>query len=157
MNIVERIRHEAGMWQEMGFPALLQEFVLRNGTVSLAQPWAGKRMPQGQCFRNAALCSEDGTYCEGYGWRKSLPILIHHAWRVDSDGRVVDRTWDRPEECQYMGVLFSEKVLMKELMRTKYYGLLDQGFGFNVKLMIKTDPSMAELLPDQLKRKFQKV
>lgn len=155
MNIRERLQHEAVMWQSMGHPALMQEFVLRNGTVSLGAACPGKRLTPKECFRNAAMSLEDGDYCEGYGWRKSLPIIVHHAWRV-KDGTVIDRTWNDPEDCQYMGVIFKEKVLWQELRRNKVYGILDTGM-INVRLMVKVDPGMIELLPEQLKRKFTKV
>lgn len=108
-----------------------------------------------ECFKNATWATGDGDYCEGFGWRKDLPILFHHAWRV-KDGLVIDRTWDRPEECQYLGVVFTQRQLMAELRRNEVYGLLDIGT-YNIRLMLKVDPGMAELLPEQLKRKFQKV
>lgn len=155
MDIRERVRLQAEALAGIGSPAIMENFLLRNGTVFSGHACGGERLTPKECFKNATWATGDGDYCEGFGWRKDLPILVHHAWRV-KDGLVIDRTWDRPEECQYLGVVFTQRQLMAELRRNKVYGLLDIGM-YNIRLMLKVDPGMAELLPAQLKRKFQKV
>ena len=151
MNIRDRIQQEADMWRQMQAPALLQTFILNLGQEYKAAPFSGTRMTPKECFSNAAQLStrrhKELTYVEGYGWRNSLPLLIHHAWCVTADGTVVDPTWSEPEECQYFGIPFTQEKLWEELTRLKFYGLFDTpNRGYNVELMIRMDPKIKEMM-----------
>jgi hypothetical protein len=58
------------------------------------------------CYLNALVTADDRHwwYAEGMalldGW------WFHHAWNVDPDGRVLDRTWSQPGT-RYVGRVFS--------------------------------------------------
>lgn len=90
----------------------------------------------GMCFKasaNLALGSSEHFYCEGLATFGSVPI--HHAWCVDTRGRVVDPTWDdviidrslhgERRYLQYYGIIFREAHLRKILIDTHYYGIMD--------------------------------
>lgn len=92
-------------------------FTLAHGCQWESSAFTGaysRGMPK-QCFGNAQEILfreggiEDGlAYVEGYACSGSLsfPMATLHAWLVDPEGRVVDPTWDDPEESTYFGVLF---------------------------------------------------
>lgn len=93
-------------------------FVLEHGTA-----WTGElRMPAGMmagapkmCFGNAITTGvlEDLRYVEGYAMHAKLPMPVHHAWNLDSDGQVIDVTWSPLAReldlgpVAYLGVVFS--------------------------------------------------
>ncbi len=45
-------------------------------------------------------------YVEGYACDLELPIPLHHAWLVNSEGEVFDPTWSDAEQCVYFGMKF---------------------------------------------------
>lgn len=145
MDIKAHLEQEYENWKKLGHPAVMQRFVLRNGRQYKAAPYTGKRLPKKECFSNAAHL-RTGDYVEGYATRPDIGILIHHAWCV-KDGVVIDPTWDRPEECQYFGVKFTQAVLYKELIRLDHYGLLDTPRGLNIKFMLQIDPKLVDDFP----------
>ena len=136
---------EIDAWQRLGHPALLQRFVLRNGTAGTWQPLPdGMQMgEQKQCFMNAAqLTLHAGLrYVEGFCYVARLPIPIHHAWNLDEDGRVIDTTLRDGAGTQYFGVEFDAATLADELLRNRIYGLLDVR-GVNVALINALDPDL---------------
>lgn len=144
MTIKEFLTQTVNNWAAIGHPALMERFILRNGKEYTAQPYTGKRGTPKQCYENATHLHV-GTYAEGYMWRGDLPILIQHAWRV-LDGKVIDPTLDRPEECQYMGIELDAGELFKELDRNKVYGVLDFGHGINHEFMFKRDPELRAIV-----------
>lgn len=93
--------------------------LLKDGKFYSPQPLP-KRYAYGemkQCFANAArlaLATPDLTYCEGV----ALAIIpTHHAWCIDTKGRVVDPTWrtrendahtHNPGEMAYLGIAFED-------------------------------------------------
>ena len=79
-----------------------------------------------QCYKNAAqmaLKFKELTYVEGYA---NNIIPVSHAWCVDLAGRVIDNTWDNPEQQEYFGIPFKTEFLRKFLLQAKDYSLLDQ-------------------------------
>lgn len=75
------------------------------------------------CFYNAlmlAMENPDYTYVEGYAY---YMIPIHHAWVVDTDGKVIDNTWSDLSPCYY-GVPFKTEAVAEIAMRTKMYSVL---------------------------------
>jgi len=130
-------------FKSLGYPALTETFVLRNGKPGVVGKRVGCRGTPKQCFSNAArwaLRSGRGTYTEGYAMRHGWPIAIAHAW-VTLDGKVMDNTLDAAE-FDYMGVEIETKVLTQQLAKNKVYGLFDDGRGINVNLLFALDPGL---------------
>lgn len=147
--IIEQIDWEIESWSKLKFSAPMQRFIRRNGMQFNAAPFVGKRGKPKHCFENATLARK-GTYVEGYAIRKDLPLLIHHAWRVDEKGNVIDSTWDAPQDCEFFGIKFSNSELACALDELNHYGVIDTPIGLNYKLMLKIDPGMKEFLPERL-------
>lgn len=89
----------------------ISDFLLQHGAWYPPVPFpAGIRKGRKRfCFRNAAVLAieqpESFRYVEGYAlYPKMSPV--HHAWNLDSDGNLFDRTW---KNCgtAYVGVVFS--------------------------------------------------
>ena len=78
----------------------------------------------GMCYRNAAQLAEtEGwTYVEGVAASERLGIAMFHAWCLDDDGRVVDPTWEEPEQCVYWGIPFAEDFVYELLRHYDLYG-----------------------------------
>ena len=90
---------------------LLERTVAASGSPCWARalPRPFKPMPPKQCFVNAARLVGRYprlTYVEGFAYRETVGLPIHHAWAVDEDRQVVDPTWDDPVDCSYWGVPF---------------------------------------------------
>ena len=87
----------------------LEDFLLRAGESfsAIAAKRGGVRlMTPKQCFHNCGALVQrraDLTYCEGYAMKELIPI--HHAWCIDSDGRVIEPTLRKPA-VEYIGVRF---------------------------------------------------
>lgn len=64
----------------------------------------------------------DLVYVEGYA-AGIIPVL--HAWCVDSDGKVVDPTWDDGIGTEYFGVPFNRAFVMTAVVDKGSYGLID--------------------------------
>jgi hypothetical protein len=147
------VAQRAGLFRKLGHPALLDEFILRNGAVQQGEPLMKgiKRMPLKQCFANAAQVTlERGWfYVEGYAASATIGIPLLHAWNVTPDGKLVDVTWRTPETTQYLGVPFNKEAMSRWLVKLRHYGLLDTGLGLNVELMFGMDP--------ELKVEFDKI
>jgi hypothetical protein len=87
-----------------------------------------------ECFKNAAdlvlLRMRDSglVYVEGYAARARVPFPVAHAWVADAAGRAIELTWrlEEGEGVTYFGVPFRERYLVRALMRSKRYGLLDR-------------------------------
>lgn len=101
-------------------------------TLKMGRPWLAAPLPshieQGparQCYRNAgtlAMTDPELTYVEGYACPPG-GIPVHHAWCVDSAGRVIDNTFEDAASSIYFGVPISRKALIELLERTKQWGL----------------------------------
>lgn len=140
-------------WASIGIPALMERFVLRNGREFKGRPLprSYKRGTPKECFSNAIhLVHETAprlTYVEGYVLRENLPILIHHAWAIDSRNRVVDVTLENADAtCAYMGVVIPWNEVWRVVKRTKVYGVFDTGRGLNAEWMFERDPPLKALI-----------
>ena len=151
-NIKHEIEDQIARWDRLGSPCLLDRFILRNGREGIAQarPRGMRKMADKQCFRNAAVSVRMGFhYVEGYAMAPyALGMLVHHAWLEEDDGRVIDLTWKRPEDCQYFGVRFDQEELSEELLRTRVYGLLVQDDLYNDDFMFRQDPGLKAFFED---------
>lgn len=160
--IKDQLEHEIKMWSQMIHPALMQRFVVRQGVISQPLeklPKSVKKAKKGECFTNAYnLALYSGyQYVEGYATSADFGILIHHAWVLDKDGRVVDNTWDRPAACQYMGVKISNEDLEAETSKNGVYGVLDIGGMINSDFIFAKDPELEKLMDDFMKARHKKV
>lgn len=157
MNIQDKIEEYIKMMGSIGHPALMENFILRNGETMEVGPLVGEQGTPKECFANATnayLENYDSTYVEGYMWRAGFPILIHHAW-IEIDGKVMDNTIVDNQACQYYGVRFTRETLKRQLEQNGVYGLLDPGL-INLKLMVECDPGLLDLMPECLRGNFQK-
>lgn len=81
-----------------------------------------------ECYRNASLLvmqRPDLTYAEGFASPANLPgLTFMHAWAVDSNGNVIDPTWDNPEHSTYFGVKYDRSAYLKYLYTAKIYGVM---------------------------------
>jgi hypothetical protein len=137
---------------------LMHEFLLRNGKRFVSQP-KPKRYKMGipkACFENTrALVSRSRgrlRYAEGYVASAELPLLILHAWAVDSKDRVIDTTLQdiltresRSAEAQYFGIVFPKEIW------PKWGGLsvLDSDRGYRIPLWLTVDSGFREFLPKE--------
>jgi hypothetical protein len=160
-EIEEWIVVERDSWKSVlnGAPSgawLMHEFLLRNGKRFVSQPKPERykmRQPKA-CFWNAARLAKRSRvlrYAEGYVASPDIPILIHHAWNVDREDRVVDVTlqdWktgeSRAGNAQYFGIVFEAKHLPKE-----GGSMLDSGRGYRIDLWLALDPGFIEFLPKE--------
>lgn len=111
-----------------------EELVLKEG-----REFRGRELPapyeRGKpkaCFANCQALARahpgELTYVEGFA---TSMIAIHHAWLIDSDGQVVDPTWefgsDRPaDEVAYLGIPFPLEIVEAYQRPDRIYlGLLD--------------------------------
>lgn len=101
-------------------------FMLQMGRAWTPQPlpaWVSPG-PKRQCYQNAGnLVIENRglTYVEGYAQPPGLPP-VHHAWCVDAEGRVIDNTFDDPEDAQYYGVPLTAQTLRELVETVKCWG-----------------------------------
>lgn len=64
------------------------------------------RLRRGGCQANCqrlVLKKRSLTYVEGYAMAQNVSLPLHHAWLLDTDGHVIDPTWDTPGSC-YLGI-----------------------------------------------------
>jgi hypothetical protein len=152
MDIQTFLRQRIEAWGQIGHPALMERFIDRNGTVFQPRPFAGLRMMPTLCFQNCMdlLFMQAGRgllYAEGYGWRQDFPLLIHHAWLVTPDGKVVDPTWVHPETYQYIGISLPRDEAWAVVEEADHYSVLDPGM-INLDWMFGRDPGLRDFLPE---------
>lgn len=141
-----------------GGSSLIRKMVLKHGVSGSGVKHKHKRGKMGECFKNAAEAAifERFTYVEGFAARASLAIPIHHAWVLDAEGRVIDLTWKRAEECTYIGIPFTDTVLRRELMKNRVYGLLSVGEMVNMELMREIDAELVDAAMDAMSRALKR-
>lgn len=147
MRILEAIQQQIDLYARIGHPALMENFILRNGSEGVVIDAEREQATPKECFKNAteaALRTLDSVYVEGFFMRPDLPILIHHAW-IEVDGFVVDNTILNNEDAQYFGVAFEREEMLEETMKNEVYGLLATPM-INIDLMVRRDPGIADML-----------
>ena len=88
--------------------------------------FSGSKKTQGLCYQEAgrAALDKNFTYVEGYVSVHGVPI--HHAWVVDSDGRVHDPTLQDGRGVHgYFGVPFKTNYVRETILRTGMWGMFD--------------------------------
>src|SRR5260370_41370489 len=92
----------------------MPDFILREGEFFEPQPlpthigyWGFRH-----CYKNAfrTALEENIVYVEGYAVSSSNDIPMLHAWNLDADGFVVDRSWNRPGRI-YLAFIFPLPVI----------------------------------------------
>jgi hypothetical protein len=85
-----------------------------------------------ECYRNVTLLVMEHpelTFVEGFGTTKQTGgIAFLHAWAVTKDGKVVDPTWDNPEDNTYFGVKYDRAKYLKHIYKAKFYGVMSSDF-----------------------------
>lgn len=149
-TLLDNLNDVIANWDRIGYPALVERFVVRNGCAYEPCDLIGSRGAQKDCFRNAALFALNGgyecRYVEGFAIRAGIWFPVHHAW-VEVDGKAMDNTWRDPFECQYFGVPIETDLLRDELLRNKVYGLFDTGM-INTDLLFRIDPELQQFLKE---------
>jgi hypothetical protein len=104
----------------------IPDFLLREG-----QFFEPRSLPNGmdymeikRCYQNAfqTALEESYVYIEGYALAAFTDSPHLHAWNLDRDGFVVDRTWN-PHGRVYFGVIFPLEFVPRE--RGKQYPVID--------------------------------
>lgn len=107
-------------------------------------------VPRG-CYRNSQKLlfsdmrrrfPEGLVYVEGYACSGSLnfALPLPHGWLVDPEGRVVDPTWDEPENSTYFGVPFNEDYVRETV---KAYGPCSLIDNFHDRWLLVRDREVA--------------
>ena len=108
------------------------DFVLLHGRPYTGQPLPSRFRKGGfkLCFANSARMAErhrDLTYVEGFA---NAPMLhehiVHHAWCVDNNGLVYDRTWAFDPEREYFGVPFKLSLVRQLIRLSGEYSVLNR-------------------------------
>lgn len=106
--------------------ASYEELVIDRGRL---HPWrprpaALSKLEKRQCYRNALhLAMRCGyTYVEGYAM---AAIPVAHAWVLDTDGYVIDATWDDATPTGfYLGIAMDTEAVATYCVGTGYHGVL---------------------------------
>jgi hypothetical protein len=109
VDIESMLRSEAEAWERVGVPREknLHRAILEHGQAYELDREASAQQPNGklqECFKNAALAAYDSdlTYVEGFAHRSGGVLMAHHAWVINTDGKVLEVTWrDGGNECGY--------------------------------------------------------
>ncbi len=85
------------------------------------------------CYLNLFVTAmeENFRYVEGYALPASHNFPMLHAWNLDAEGFVVDRTWDPPGRA-YLGVIFPIERIPKGRGGKLYAVIDDWEHGFPV-------------------------
>jgi hypothetical protein len=101
-----------------------EAFILKEGKefTYRSRPSNIKKMPDRHCYKNAFdLCLENHlTYVEGFA---TAVIPVQHAWCVDSDGFVIDPTWNDGQD--YIGVALPKELVIATVFRRETHGVID--------------------------------
>jgi hypothetical protein len=111
-EMMKRMRVEMGAGDEFVYKGM-EHFLLDHGCWYEPTSWDAEKYNEGiprACFHNSMNLASGRRrlrYVEGYAYiEKIVGFPIHHAWNLDSDGRLVDTTW-RNTGVLYFGVEFS--------------------------------------------------
>ncbi len=120
----------------------LSAFLLKHGTWQRGNALCDKYKTQsmGYCFENAWKIEKKHKleYWEGYAWCPSVTgeVFYHHAWCVDpASGEIIDVTWSDSATCLYRGVHIPTSKLQEIIGRSRVYGALDRGHGFETEIV----------------------
>lgn len=119
LSAEERARLDIG---ERDMDRSLRQYVLRKGRGCKVETSPHPVVPtnRGGCFADSIELSAKNqflTYVEGYAISPDGKAAIHHAWCEDSEGRLIDFTWERRggRGLAYFGIRFSGEHARKKL------------------------------------------
>jgi hypothetical protein len=162
--MVDGIEQMRDMMKQLGAGGwVLYELMLRYGKECSPQPLPARykmRAPKA-CFWNAQGLvnrSRRLRYTEGFVRRPEIPLLIHHAWAVDAQNRVVDPTLSNyrtfkseSHEAEYFGIVFNPEDY-KRLRPRGGGSFLDSGCGYRISLWLEFAPEFEPVLWEALGR-----
>lgn len=122
---------------------ILYNFLTSRGSFKTGAllPACVPRGPMGRCFENAwdaaTRCGLD--YWEGLAWEPGPDAIgYYHAWCVDRRSNcVIDPTWGADPERYYLGVHIPTPVVLRILTKSRTFGVLDKGRGFEARTVQK--------------------
>lgn len=125
MQIDQILGDVVKMRESSNVPCLFEKFILEFGLNASGLPFDGPQGVPGQCFQNALNMSLSRcvNYVEGFALRPWVGVPVHHAWCEFDDHTVIDPTWSKPEDCQYLGVSFKHTDALERVIETRIYGL----------------------------------
>jgi len=79
-----------------------------------------------QCFWNAAdaATQDRGQYVEGFVMHRRHRAPIHHAWLTGDGVRAIDQTLPDARDYDYLGIPFSNAVLVRAIWTRRDVGIL---------------------------------
>ena len=136
-------------WKYNGF----EELVLDCGREMMFSPLPEgiePGLPKGCYYNSLELLREHPklVYCEGYALPDTGILAVPHAWLINSDGKVIDPTWEAGEA--YLGVPFDTLWLVSFLEsrnRDDYLAVFEGNYMEDFSLL-------KEGLPDDAIAKF---
>lgn len=108
--VIRQIRSNLG-WKYAG----VEDIVLSYGVEMSAIPLPVNVPPgrQKTCYHTCQSISfsrKDLTYVEGYALSAEVPFAAEHAWLINTNGEVIDPTWN-PPGLAYLGIPLKTKWL----------------------------------------------
>jgi len=104
----------------------IADFILREGQFFEPRPLPAEidYLEIKHCIKNAfwTALQERFVYVEGYAVSSSNDLPLLHAWNLDHDGFVFDRTWN-PHGRLYFGVIFPLAAIPRK--RSTQYAVID--------------------------------
>lgn len=96
-------------------------------------PAGFKKGPLGHCYENCTraimqlIANGDSSYyyAEGFAVESTYRTPFEHAWLVNTDGEVIDLTWENTEGAVYYGVTFRHAFLLDVRKMARTYGILN--------------------------------
>ena len=144
-TVIGHLSNQIKMYSEIGYPSIVERFVLKNGTMRAGTLYPEEMMTPKECFKNAFELASDNIgvlhYCEGYAIRNGIELPIHHAWCETEDGTVYDPTWTNGDKCEYLGVRIPMEEILEQQKKTGCYGVFAQVM-INVDYILSKDPSL---------------
>lgn len=134
-----------------------EQFLLTHGMEFTSDGIIPSKLRMGrmkECFRNSATVSvewEDLCYCEGLAYRPGL-IPVLHAWLVNSKGNVIDLTWKDAKDCEYYGVPFLRRYVLRSMCESGYYGVIDNHPYKLVRGLVKPEEFFNQSVADKINK-----
>ena len=147
------IHVQLASWKMLGAkgPQLIPATVLRAGIDCVTQPLPKryKKRAAKHCYANAAaLVSRSHgrlTYVEGLA-KRAGGMVVDHAWAIDAQNRVIDPTWDQPEDAVYIGVPIDRATYEDLTLFDGSSSAFQSLFGLRVDFLLKLNPALAEII-----------
>ncbi|MBD6620543.1 hypothetical protein FNW02_33410 [Komarekiella sp. 'clone 1'] len=126
-----------------------QRLVLEYGQPFITKVKSPFKGQPKSCFENCLkglLRYPNLNYCEGFAISDNVDIAVSHAWLVNNNGELIDPTWGvgkRFKGSTYFGVVFNDDFVREIAQKTKCYGILDNDYMNEHKLVRAGFPAHA--------------